>query len=59
MSFTVLFAIFVPFVLAVIFGLTYKIKGLKIALVTTAVAFIAIAVLVVVMIYAIVRVMPN
>lgn len=59
MSFTMLFAIFVPFVLALIFGLTYKIKGLKIALVTTAAAFIAIAILFAVVVYAIVSVMPN
>jgi hypothetical protein len=59
MSFTVLFAGFALFALIVIFGLTFIRKGLKSALITTAAAFIVIAILFVVTIYAIVNAMPN
>lgn len=59
MSFTVLYALFALLLLVVIFGLTYKIKGLKIALITTAAAFIILAVTLVVMISAILSVMSN
>lgn len=53
MSFTILFAIFALFVLIVVFGLSYKLKGLNIALIATAVTFIFIAILFIAIIYAI------
>jgi hypothetical protein len=59
MSFTALFAVFALLALIVIFGLAYKIKGLKAALITTVAAFMVIAAVFVAMIYAIVSVMPN
>jgi len=45
--------------LIIIFGLTWKIKGLKVAIITTGIAFIIFAVLFGVTIYAITSVMPN
>ena len=59
MSFTVLFAVFALLVLIIIFGLTYKIKGLKTAFITTGTAFLLSAILLVVAIYVIVSAMPN
>ena len=59
MSFTILFAAFVLFALLVIFGITYKIKGLKTALIATGVMFILSAVAYVAVIYLIVSAMPN
>lgn len=59
MSFTILYAAFALLVLIVIFGLTYKIKGLKTAIVTTGIAFTASAIFFVALIYAIVTMMPK
>jgi hypothetical protein len=59
MSFTVLYALSALLLLVVIFGLTYKIKGLKTALITTAAAFIILAVTLIVMISVILGVMSN
>ena len=59
MSFTILFAALVLFALLVIFGITYKIKGLKTALIATGVMFILSAVAYVAVIYLIVSAMPN
>jgi hypothetical protein len=59
MSFTVLFAVFALLVLIIIFGLTYKMKGVKTALITTGIAFVILAILFVATIYIIVSVMPN
>lgn len=59
MSFTILFAALVLFALLVIFGITYKIKGLKIALVATGVMFIISAAAYAAVIYLIVSAMPN
>lgn len=59
MSFTILYAALALLVLIVIFGLTYKIKGLKTAFVTTGIAFTASAILFVAVIYAIASTMPN
>lgn len=53
MSFTVLFASFALLVLIVVFGLAYKIRGLKIALILTAAALVVFAVLFVGLIYVI------
>lgn len=57
MSFTVLFASFALLVLIVVFGLAYKIRGLKTALILTAVAFVVFAVLFVGLIYVITNAM--
>lgn len=59
MSFTILYAAFALLALIVLFGIMYKIKGLKIAFITTGIAFVVSAVLFVAAIYAIVSVMPN
>ncbi len=59
MAFTVLFVVATLFVLALIFGIVWKIKGLKIALIATAGAFLAAAALFAIMIYVIVSSMPN
>ena len=59
MSFTILYAVLTLLALIVIFGLTYKIKGLKTALITASIAFVIFTLLLVVTIYAIVRAMPN
>jgi hypothetical protein len=52
---TVVFALFALFVLIVSFGITYKIKGLKAALIAIGVMFIVFSVLYVGMIYLIVN----
>ena len=52
---TVLFAMFAVFVLIVIFGIAYKIRGLQAALIVTGVMFIGFIVLYVGMIYLIVN----
>jgi hypothetical protein len=54
---TVLFALFALFALIVIFGLSYRIKGLKVALIATGVMFIVFSVLYAGMIYLIVNTM--
>lgn len=59
MSFTILFAALLLFALLVIFGITYKIKGLKTALITTGVMFVLSTVAYVAVIYLIVSAMPN
>jgi hypothetical protein len=59
MSFTVLFVLFTLFLLVVVFGLAYKLKGLKVALIATSATFMVMAALFVAMIYAITSVMPN
>ncbi len=59
MSFTILCAVFTLFALVIIFGLTYKIRGLKTAFLTTGIAFVIFALLLVAAMYAIVRIMPN
>lgn len=57
MSFTILFALFALLALVVIFGVSYKIKGLKVAFFTTGAAFVLFALLFVVVIYFIVNAM--
>lgn len=57
MSLTVLFVMFALLALIVIFGLTYKIKGLKTAFITTGVAFVVFTLLFVAMIQVIVNAM--
>lgn len=59
MPFTLLYALFTILALLIVFGVTYKIKGLKFAFITTGIAFIFSALLFVVTMYAIVSVMPN
>jgi hypothetical protein len=59
MSFTVLYAALVLLALLMIFGFTYKIKGIKTAFVATGIAFVVFAVLGVAMIYAVVSAMLN
>ena len=59
MAFTILYAVLTLFVLIVVFGFTYKIKGLKTAFLATGIAFVLFAVLLVATIYAITIVMPN
>lgn len=59
MSFTVLYAAFALLALIVIFGLTYKIKGIRTAFMITGIAFIVFAILLVATIYAIIGIMPN
>ena len=54
---TILFALFALFVLIVIFGLTYRIKGLKAAFIASGVMFIVFSVLYIGMIYLIVNAM--
>lgn len=53
MSFTVLYAVFTLLVLVVIFGLTYKRKGLRIAFLATGITFVLSALFLVVLIYGI------
>jgi hypothetical protein len=55
MSFTVLYAVLTLLVLIVIFGVTYKIKGWKVAVLATGLAFILSALLLVALIYIITR----
>ncbi len=59
MSFTFLYAAFTLLALLIIFGVSLKIKGLKFAFITTGIAFVFSALLLIVTIYAIVSVMPN
>ncbi len=59
MSFTILYAVLALFVLLIIFGVTYKIKGFLTAFIATGVAFIILALVLVGVIYAITSVMPN
>ena len=59
MSFTAIFAVLAVLGLILILGLTYKMKGLKIAVIATGIASIVLVVLFVATIYAIASVMPN
>ncbi len=59
MAFTILYAVLTLLVLIVVFGFTYKIKGLKTAFLATGIAFALFAVLLVATIYAITSAMPN
>lgn len=59
MSFTILYAVLALFVLLIIFGVTYKIKGFLTAFIATGVAFIILALVLVGVIYAITSAMPN
>jgi hypothetical protein len=59
MAFTVLVAVLALLLLVIIFGLTYKIKGLNTALITTGIAFVVLATLFIATIYAISSVMSN
>ncbi len=59
MAFTVLYAAFALLALIVIFGLTYKIKGIRTAFMITGIALIIFAILLVATIYAIIGMMPN
>ena len=59
MSFTALFAVLAVLGLIIILGLTYKMKGLKTAVIATGIASIVLVVLFVATIYAIASVMPN
>lgn len=53
--FYVLFVLFALFMVLVIFGVTYKIKGLKTAAITTGVVFVGFLVLYIGLIYLIVN----
>ncbi len=53
MSFTIILALLALLGLAVIFGLTFKVKGLKAAFITSGIALAAILILYVVTIFAI------
>jgi hypothetical protein len=55
MSFTVLYAVFTLLALLVVFGVTYKIKGWKIAFLATGLAFILSALFLVALIFVITR----
>jgi hypothetical protein len=57
MSFTVLSALFLVFVLAAIFGVIYKRNGLKTALITTGVSLVIFSVLYVAIVMVIVNAM--
>ena len=59
MSFTAIFAVLAVLGLIIIFGLTYKMKGLKTAVIAAGIASIVLVVLFVATIYAIASVMPN
>ncbi len=59
MPFTILYTMLALLTLIIIFGVAWKIKGLKVAIITTGIAFIISAVLFGVTIYAITSVMPN
>lgn len=59
MSFTVLFAALAFLVLIIIFGLTYKLKGLKTAFLAAGIAFIAFAILFVSILFVIANSMAN
>jgi hypothetical protein len=55
MSFTVVYAVLTLLVLIVVFGVTYKIKGWKVALLVTGLAFVLSILLLMGLIYAITR----
>jgi hypothetical protein len=55
MSFTVLYAVITLLALFIVFGVTYKIKGWKIAFLATGLAFVLSAVLLMGLIYIITR----
>jgi hypothetical protein len=55
MSFTILYAVLTLLALIVIFGVTYKIKGWKVAFLATGLAFILSALFLVALIYVITR----
>ena len=57
MSSTIILALFALLGLAVVFGVTYKIKGLNAAFITTGIAFVALSMLSVATIYVIVSAM--
>ena len=59
LSLTVLYAVLTLLVLVVIFGVTYKIKGLPAALVATGVAFVLSVLVLVAFIFLITSTMPN
>lgn len=59
MSLTAIFAVLAVLGLIIIFGLTYKMKGLKTAVIAAGIAYIVLVVLFVATIYAIASVMPN
>ena len=59
MSFTAIFAVLAVLGLIIILGLTYKMRGLKTAVIATSIASIVLVVLFVATIYAIASVMPN
>jgi len=52
---TIIFVLFALFVLVIIFGVTYLIKGLNTALITTGVALVGFLILYIGMIYLIVK----
>jgi hypothetical protein len=58
-SFTAIFIALAVLALIVIFGVTYILKGLKVALVTTGIAFLGAAILFAGLIFVIVNSMPN
>ncbi len=45
MAFTILFALFALLGFGLVFGITYKIKGMKAAFITTGIAFFLLAIL--------------
>ena len=57
MTFTIALAIFALAVLGIIFGVTYKIKGLKFAFITSGITLVVFAILYVATIYAIISTM--
>jgi hypothetical protein len=57
MPFTIILALFAVLGLAVVFGVTYKIKGLKAAFIATGITLLVFSTLYVVTIYAIVNAM--
>lgn len=59
MSFTILFIALALLVSIIIFGLTYKLKGLKTALIAMGIAFVGFALLFVAVIFVVVILMSN
>jgi len=55
MSFTFLYAVLTLLTLFIIFGITYKIKGWKVAFLATGLAFVLLALLLIALIYIITR----
>lgn len=55
MSFTLLYAVLTLLTLFIIFGITYKIKGWKVAFLATGLAFVLLALLLIALIYIITR----